>query len=191
MNGRILDFISIMGIAAGLSMDAFAVSISCGFSADEIKKRHAFRIAFAFGLFQALMPVAGWALGMHFRYLVAHFDHWIAFGLLGFIGGRMLREARGSCQKRINLLNWPVLFIMSLATSIDAFTVGLTYAVLATSIVVPVIVIGLVTFAMSWAGVQLGDRFGCLFGRKVERFGGFLLIGIGLKIFIEHIILGN
>lgn len=172
----------------GLAMDAFAVSISCGFSVDEFKKRHAFRIAFAFGLFQALMPVAGWALGTGFRDLIAGFDHWIALALLSFIGGKMLWESRESCQKRTNLLDWHILFMMSLATSIDAFAVGLTFAVLAISIVTPVIIIGLVTFVMSWTGVILGDRFGCFFGRKVERAGGLILIGIGLKIFAEHLI---
>jgi len=183
-----LDFISIGLIAVGLAMDAFAVSISCGFSIKKLKKRHAFRIAFAFGLFQALMPVAGWALGTSFRDLIAGFDHWIAMALLGFIGGKMLWEARESCQKRTNLLDWHILFMMSLATSIDAFAVGLTFAVLAISIITPVIIIGVVTFGMSWAGVLLGERFGCFFGRKVERIGGLLLIAIGIKIVIEHIL---
>jgi putative Mn2+ efflux pump MntP len=186
-----LDFISTGLIAVGLAMDAFAVSISCGFSAEEFKKRHAFRIAFAFGLFQALMPVAGWALGASFRQIIAGFDHWVALGLLGFIGGKMLWESRDSCRKRTNLLDWHILFMMSLATSIDAFAVGLTFALLAISIITPVLIIGLVTFGMSWAGVLLGDKLGCFFGRKVERAGGIVLISIGFKIFIEHFFHGT
>jgi len=136
------------------------------------------------------MPLAGWALGKNFRDLIAGFDHWVALALLGFIGGKMLWDAREACQKRINLLDWHVLFMLSLATSMDAFAVGLTFAVLAISIITPVIVIGLVTFVMSWAGVFLGERFGCFFGKKIERIAGFILIGIGLKIAVEHILTG-
>lgn len=186
-----MDYLSTAVIAVGLAMDAFAVSITCGFSAEVLKRQYAFRVAFAFGLFQALMPVAGWALGTGFRHWIAGLDHWVALGLLGFIGGKMIWEARDACAKRSNFLDWHILFMMSVATSVDAFAVGLTFAVLHISIITPVIVIGLVTFGMSWAGVLLGDRFGCFFGKKMERIGGILLIGIGLKIFIEHLIRGT
>ena len=185
-----VDYFTLFVVAVGLAMDAFAVSISCGISIEELKKRHAVRIAVAFGLFQALMPLLGWAVGLGFRDLIAAFDHWIAMVLLGFVGGHMLWESRENCQKKKNPLDWHVLLMMAIATSIDALAVGLTFAVLDMPIVTPVILIGLVTFLMSGFGVFLGDRAGCFFGKKVEIVGGLILIAIGLKIVLEHVLKG-
>lgn len=150
--------------------------------------RHLLRIAIAFGLFQAMMPVAGWALGLGFRTYIASVDHWIALALLGFVGGKMLWEARDSCTKRCNPLDWRVLLMMAVATSIDALAVGLTFAFLEIAIITPALVIGSVTFIISGFGVFLGERVGCRLGKKVEIAGGLILIGIGLKIVIQHLI---
>ena len=185
-----MDTLSLLIISIGLGMDAFAVSITCGVSIEELKKRHAVRVALAFGLFQAVMPVAGWLLGLGFRGLIESIDHWVAFVLLAFVGGKMLWEARHECKKKSNPLDWHVLLVMSVATSIDALAVGLTFAVLQISIVTPVLVIGLVTFLMSGTGVFLGDRTGKFVGKRVDIAGGLILIAIGLKILIEHLIYG-
>ncbi|MDZ7721445.1 MAG: manganese efflux pump MntP family protein [candidate division KSB1 bacterium] len=185
-----MDTLSLLIISVGLGMDAFAVSITCGVSIEALKKRHVVRVALAFGLFQAVMPVAGWLLGLGFRGLIESIDHWVAFLLLAFVGGKMLWEARQTYEKKSNPLDWHVLFIMSVATSIDALAVGLTFAVLKISIITPVLVIGLVTFLMSGAGVFLGDRTGNLVGKRVDVAGGLILIGIGLKILIEHLVQG-
>ena len=185
-----MDNITLFVIAVGLAMDAFAVSITCGISIEQLKKRHAVRIALAFGLFQAIMPVAGWLLGVGFRDLIQSLDHWIAFLLLSIVGGKMLWEAAQECDSKSNPLDWQVLFTMSVATSIDALAVGLTFAVLKISIVTPVIVIGLVTFLMSAVGVFLGDRTGKFLGRRVDIAGGLILIAIGIKILVEHLLQG-
>lgn len=171
-------------------MDAFAVSISCGITIEELRKRHIVRIALAFALFQAFMPVAGWFLGLGFRDLIDSFDHWVAFFLLFFVAGKMLWESRNTMIKKSNPLDWHVLFVMSVATSIDAMAVGLTFAVLKISIVTPVIFIGAVTFLMSGIGVFLGDRTGNWLGRRIDILGALILMAIGIKILVEHLIKG-
>lgn len=187
-----LDFVTTLFIAMGLAMDAFAVSVASGFAIKHLKIRHAFRIALFFGGFQALMPVMGWLAGIQVRSYIAGSDHWIALGLLSFIGLRMIWESRKLPEKKktADPLCWPVLFMLSVATSIDALAVGITFAILETTILTPVLVIGAVTFLLSFAGVMIGDRFGHLFEKKIEIIGGIILIAIGVKIFVEHIIKG-
>jgi putative Mn2+ efflux pump MntP len=175
-------------IAVGLAMDAFAVSITSGLTVRPFRLGFAFKIAFLFGLFQALMPVLGWLAGLSFRSLISGFDHWIAFGLLAFIGGKMVFEgfSDGSATKERNFLSLYILLVLAVATSIDALAVGLSFALLKTSIVFPAVVIGVVTFVISSVGVLIGSRFGHHFENKAEILGGLILIGIGIKIVIEH-----
>ena len=182
-----MDWLTLLLVGIGLSMDAFAVSISCGIASAVVRFRHAFRIAFTFGLFQAVMPLAGWAAGMGFRSIISAFDHWIAFGLLLIIGLKMMREALRGCPGKLDAADWRILLTLSVDTSMDAMAVGLSFAMLEISIVTPVLIIGLITFALSFAGVYLGDRVGDRLGRKVEVLGGLILIGIGIKILVEHL----
>jgi putative Mn2+ efflux pump MntP len=182
--------ITIIGIALGLAMDAFAVSIASGAAIRELRLRHALRIALFFGVFQAAMPVAGWATGIGLRDLIGGIDHWIAFGLLAAVGIKMIYESArmGPGKKRMDPLNPSILLILSIATSIDALAVGISFAFLRIAIVTPVLVIGMVTFLLSLSGVYLGDRAGHLFEKKIALLGGILLIIIGIKILIEHLV---
>ncbi|MDD5066032.1 MAG: manganese efflux pump MntP family protein [bacterium] len=184
-----MDFLTIMLIAVGLAMDAFAVAITNGFTVKNIKLIDAVRIAFFFGAFQFLMPLLGWLAGLGLKNLILSIDHWIAFGLLVFIGGKMIYEAviQKNTEKKETCLKLPVLLLLSLATSIDALAVGLSLSLLNISIMYPVIIIGGVTFLISFIGVFIGKKFGYLLGEKMEIFGGIILIGIGIKILIEHI----
>ena len=180
---------SILFISLGLAMDAFAVSIASGFTIHRLRVGHALRIAFFFGAFQAIMPVIGWLAGLSVQEYIASIDHWIAFGLLGFVGGRMIYEASimGDDKDEKDPLNIYVLLMLSLATSIDALAVGLSLSFLNVAIALPAIVIGCVTFVLSFAGVYIGDRFGHFFESKIEVIGGIILIAIGVKILIEHL----
>ena len=182
--------LSLVGIAVGLSMDAFAVSAANGFMIRELKFTHAFRIAFFFGLFQLFMPVIGWGAGRFFLEYIKSFDHWVAFGLLLFIGVKMILESRSlepDCESK-SCLHFPTLLLMSLATSIDALAVGLSFAVLNMSILLPVLVIGALTFAVCIIGIYIGNRIGHLFENKLQIAGGVILIGIGVKVLLEHIL---
>jgi putative Mn2+ efflux pump MntP len=186
-----MTIITTMLIALGLSMDAFAVSIANGITITQQRIPNAFKIAFSFGLFQAIMPVIGWLAGRTLADFVSSVDHWIAFILLVYIGSKMIYEAvkSGKCDdadKECVAMDISRLLILSLATSIDALAVGITFAFLNISIIYPVIVIGLITFVLSFIGFFAGNKLGMLFGNKIEMFGGCILIGIGLKIFIEH-----
>ena len=169
-------------------MDALAVAMVVGVTLREVTPRHTFRLAFHFGLFQALMPVIGWAAGTAVYRYIAAADHWVAFGLLTFIGAKMIYEARrfGPIEKETDPLNVYVLFGLSIATSIDALAVGLSLSFIASAIIVPVIIIGIVTFVLSFLGVYIGDHFGHFFEKKIEAAGGIILIAIGVKILIEH-----
>jgi putative Mn2+ efflux pump MntP len=184
-----MDFITLLFIAVGLSMDAFAVSISSGLTIQKLKIRHAFLIASFFGLFQGIMPVLGWLSGVGLREYIASFDHWIAFFLLSVIGGKMIYEASKleEASKQIDPLNIYVLFLLSVATSIDALAVGLSFAFLKIVVIFPAIIIGVVTFVFSLLGVFIGDKFGHFFERKIEIIGGIILIVIGLRILFEHL----
>ncbi|MBW2554968.1 MAG: manganese efflux pump [Deltaproteobacteria bacterium] len=185
-----MDAITIIAIAFGLAMDAFAVSITSGITIKNLKINNALKIALFFGLFQAIMPLVGWLAGLSLKDFISEIDHWIAFGLLSFIGCKMIYESITvqSNEKQIDPLNVYVLLMLSVATSIDALAVGVSFAFLKVSIVTPVIIIGTVTFLLSYLGVYIGDRIGHFFENKIEIAGGLLLIGIGLKILIESLV---
>jgi putative Mn2+ efflux pump MntP len=176
-------------LALGLAMDAFAVSISSGITIKNPRIEQALKIAIFFGAFQAIMPVVGWLVGLGLRELIAQVDHWIAFGLLFLIGGRMIYESAKarSDKKMLNPLSLGVLILLSVATSIDALAAGVSLALLKISILLPVITIGIVTLLLSFLGVFVGDRSGHLFQNKAEFVGGLVLIGIGTKILVEHL----
>lgn len=182
--------LTILLIAIGLAMDAFAVSVTSGITIKNLRINHALRIAIPFGLFQAIMPVVGWWVGLGMKDLISGVDHWIAFGLLGFIGGKMIYESTRieEIERVGNPLDTYVLLILSIATSIDALAVGLSLSFLNVSIATPVIIIGVVTFLLSFLGVFVGNRFGHFFENKAEFTGGLIMIGIGVKILVEHLI---
>jgi putative Mn2+ efflux pump MntP len=184
-----MDLLTIFIIALGLSMDALAVSLASGCAAKKIELHSALRMAFFFGFFQMLMPVLGWLAGLGFKRSIASFDHWLAFGLLLLIGIKMIREARrpGDCRSRSDAPGLAVLLGLAVATSIDALAVGLSFSLLAVDIIAPVLVIGLVTFILSFLGVLAGHKFGSLIAGKVEILGGLILIAIGSKILLEHL----
>lgn len=182
--------LTLIGVAVGLAMDAFAVSIGAGLTLKTVDARQTLRLAWHFGLFQALMPIIGWLAGLSVERWIAPVDHWIAFGLLAVIGGKMIHEAlkdddeetrRGDPTKGWSLV------LLSVATSIDALAVGLSLALLDVSIWWPAVVIGLVAGAFTTVGMQLGKRFGALLGRRMESVGGIVLIAIGVKILVEHL----
>ena len=179
----------ILFMAVGLSMDAFAVSVVTGSIYRELKVRHALRMALFFGGFQAGMPIIGFLAGLSLRGLISAYDHWIAFGLLMFVGGKMIYESLKieSAEKNLDPSNLLVLLALSVATSIDALAIGITLSMLTTSIMGAAAVIGLVTFALSYAGILIGKRFGHFFESKIEILGGLILIAIGIKIVIQHL----
>ncbi len=183
-------------VAVALSMDAFAVSVSSGICIPHLKLRHALRASAAFGLFQFFMPVAGWLVGGAFRSLIQGFDHWIAFILLAFVGGKMIKESfdiedPSSCDdpdEAKGILDLKTLLVLAVATSIDALAVGLSYSVLGQPIFLPSIIIGVVTFALCLVGTEFGKKLGTAFERWAEIAGGAMLVIIGLKILVEHLL---
>ena len=185
-------FIELFLIGVGLSMDAFAVSICKGLGMNKINKKHAFTIGLYFGGFQALMPLTGWFLGIRFQQYITSVDHWIAFILLVFIGGKMVVEAVRDkddevVEKKDQPLNHKEMFLLAVATSIDALAVGITFAFLDTPIVEAIVIIGCTTFVLSIVGVIVGNFFGTRYKKKAEIIGGIILILIGLKILLEHL----
>ena len=183
-----MDLGTILVIALALAMDAFAVAIASGITIKHLRVHHALTIATSFGLFQAFMPLIGWLGGLKMKDSLAQVDHWVAFGLLAFIGCKMIYESFkiDSVEERTNPLDIYVLFVLSVATSIDALATGISFAVLDVSIVAPVLIIGGVTFVLSFLGVWIGEKFGHFFEKKIELAGGVLLIGIGIKILVSH-----
>jgi len=170
-------------------MDAFSVSITHGLVNKSFKPSNALKLGMSFGSFQAIMPILGWVAGVSIMHFISGFDHWIAFGLLCFVGIRMIYEStKKESDKKINSLSIGTLLMLSIATSIDALAVGLSLSFLNAAIVAPAILIGLVTFSLSLLGVYLGNRFGHFLGSKVEVLGGVILIVIGLRILLEHIV---
>jgi putative Mn2+ efflux pump MntP len=190
---------SVVLIGFSLAMDAFAVSVSSGISIKDLKLFHAIRASFFFALFQFAMPVAGWYLGMAFAAYIHAFDHWVAFGLLALIGGKMLFEAAkekeeesGSGPDRGRDIRFlPCLLLLAVATSIDALAVGLSFSLLGQGIWGPAIVISVITFAVCLTGFEFGRRIGVLFEKRAEILGGLILIGIGIKILVEHFFIGE
>lgn len=179
-------------IGVGLSMDAFAVSVCKGLGMDKINKKQAFVIGLYFGGFQALMPLLGWILGIRFQQYITSIDHWIAFVLLVFIGGKMILEAiRDKDEETVARKNVPLdhkeMLLLAVATSIDALAVGITFAFLDIPIVKAIVIIGLTTFVLSIIGVVVGNFFGTRYKQKAEIAGGIILILIGAKILLEHL----
>ena len=185
-----MDLLTLLGIAVALAMDAFAVALGTGMNLAALTGRHLFRLGFHFGLFQALMPVVGWMAGLTIQKQVAAWDHWIAFALLAFVGGKMLKEAFAAEEEK-KAASDPTrgmsLVILSVATSIDALAVGFSLSLLGVSIWWPALVIGLVAGVLTVAGMLLGRRAGDHWGPRVEIVGGLVLIGIGVKILVEHL----
>jgi putative Mn2+ efflux pump MntP len=184
-----MDAATTILLSLGLAADAFAVAVSSGLAIKHMKVNKALKIALFFGVFQALMPVLGWLIGLSFSFLITPIDHWIAFGLLSFIGGRMIYESLQSqeCEKKFNPLDTGTLITLSVATSIDALAVGLGFAVLKDSIALAVTAIGFITFFLAFAGVFIGHKCGNLFANKIEILGGAILIFIGSRILFMHL----
>jgi len=171
-------------------MDAFAVSISAGISGKRSNFKQSVRIAFFFGLFQALMPLIGFYLASSFYGLICAVDHWIAFFLLAFIGGKMIFEAikKGdTCDNFPEKISTPRLLFLAVATSIDALAAGVSLSIICSDIFIPVTSIGIITFLLSFLGVYFGKKLGCKFGNRAEIAGGIVLVLIGLKILISDI----
>lgn len=186
-----MPLFSILLIALGLAMDAFAVSITSGITIKNLKVRHALLVGAAFGIFQALMPVLGWAAGQWAYRFISVVDYWVAFGLLLFVGGHMIIQAMQPDDEEAgpkNPLHLPTLLTLAVATSIDAFAIGISLSMLRVSILQPVLIIGMVTFALCFAGVYFGRLFGHLNEKKMEVFGGLVLIGLGVKMLVDHLI---
>lgn len=185
--------LEILFIAVGLSMDAFAVSLASGATMKRLHLPNALKMGLFFGGFQAFMPVLGWAAGLSMKNFISAWDHWIAFVLLSAVGGKMVYEALKIKEEeecggpKTCPFDTGTLTVLALATSIDALAVGLTFSLLQVSIITPVLVIGLVTFLMSVAGVKIGSKGGHFFEHKMEAAGGFILIAIGLKILLGHL----
>lgn len=184
-------FIELFLIGVGLSMDAFAVAICKGLAMPKLNKKQMVVIGVYFGGFQALMPLLGWALGSQFARYITSIDHWIAFVLLAFIGGKMIKESFQKEEEEIEVCDKPLchkqMLILAVATSIDALAVGITFAFLDTPIVEAILIIGCTTFVLSMAGVAVGKYFGSKYKNRAEFAGGLILVLIGLKILLSHL----
>jgi putative Mn2+ efflux pump MntP len=176
-------------IALGLAMDASAVSLAAAAAGFAKDGRAKFRLSFHFGLFQFMMPVLGWLMGMTFVSYFKSFDHWIAFCLLGFVGARMIREGMDTSQDthKNDPSRGMTMVMLSVATSIDALAIGLSFAMLEVNILYPSIMIGVITAAMSLLAIKIGTRLGAAFGKRMEIFGGLVLILIGSRILFSHL----
>lgn len=185
-------FIEFLLIGIGLSMDAFAVAICKGLAMRKVNKKQALVIGLFFGGFQALMPFIGWALGIQFQSYITNIDHWIAFVLLVFIGGKMIVEAvKPEEEEAVEVMDPPLdikeMFLLAIATSIDALAVGVTFAFLDYPIVEAISIIGVTTFVISTGGVYVGNFFGSRYKNKAELAGGLILVLLGVKILLEHL----
>ena len=191
-----MSFIELFLIAVSLAMDAFAVSVSNGLILPNVKKRDAVTFGLYFGLFQFFMPVIGYFLGSKLTKYVKQFDHWIAFILLGIIGFNMIKESfsddEDDIPKEKEILKVKNMTMLAIATSIDALAVGVTFAFIGNiSIFFACSVIGIVAFALSYAGLMIGKKIGPFFKTYAERIGGLVLIGMGIKILVQHIFFGG
>ena len=186
-----MELITLIVIAIGLAMDAFAVSIGKGLSVRRIEPRHTMSVGLWFGGFQALMPLVCYFLGVSFASLVQNIDHWIAFILLGIIGVNMIREATAKdeceCEKATSDFSSRKMLLLAIATSIDALAVGVSFAFLGVNIWQAVVMIGVITMILSMIGLRIGNIFGCRYKSKAELFGGCVLLLMGCKILIEHL----
>jgi putative Mn2+ efflux pump MntP len=184
-----INIFSIILIAVGVAMDSLAASITRGVICKQVRIRDAAKIALFFGICQMSMPVLGWLVGSSLSGFVSGIGFWIAFVLLSLVGGRMIYESfkKEKEEKEVNPLSVRVLLVLSIATSIDSFPVGASFGFLGTFILIPAIVIGTVTFLLTFIGVFVGCRLGLALKRKVEVAGGLILIGIGLEILIANL----
>lgn len=183
-----MGLIELFLIAVGLSMDAFAVSVCKGLAMPKCTFKKATIVGLWFGGFQALMPAIGYVLGAQFQEAIASIDHWIAFVLLALIGGNMIHEALDNDEEEADAsLDVKTMFLLAVATSIDALAIGITFAFLKVNIIPAVCFIGIVTFIISFAGVKIGNVFGTRYKNKAEIVGGVILILLGLKILLEHL----
>jgi len=184
-----MGVLEIILIAIGLSMDAFAVSVTLGLSVKKPSVKEVLIPGIYFGFFQALMPFIGYFAGISFAGKIQNYDHWIAFALLGLIGGKMIVEGFSKKEKQVNEnpFRFTNMFLLAIATSIDALAVGMTFSFFEVNIFSAIIIIGLITFCISLGGVKVGNLFGTKFRSKAEFFGGAVLILLGLKILIEHL----
>ncbi len=185
----LMEFLTVFLLAIGLSFDSFAVSVCSGLNLPQIRFMQAVKIAIFLALFQAVMPLVGWLVGNSIKSLIEPVDHWIAFGLLSLIGGKMIIESFIDSEAREikNPLNIRVILTLSVATSIDALAVGFSFATLLSKILIAVLIIGLVTFIASMLGILLGKKTGSSVNRYAEIFGGIILLLIGTKILAEHL----
>mgnify|MGYP004535554007 FL=1 len=188
-----LMFIELFLLGIGLAMDAFAVSVCKGLGMRRLNKKQALIIGLYFGGFQALMPLIGWLLGSQFQKYITSIDHWIAFILLGFIGGKMMIEAirEWNEEETVDVMDAPLdhknMLVLAVATSIDALAVGITFAFLDTPIIEAITIIGITTTVISIIGVVVGNFFGSRYKSKAEFIGGLILVLLGLKILLEHL----
>jgi putative Mn2+ efflux pump MntP len=184
-----MNFIEVFLIALSMAMDAFAVCLGAGTQEQTSGSRPTFRLAFHFGLFQFLMPVLGWFAGTTIERYIAAYDHWIAFGLLAFVGGRMVWSGfhpEKEEEKNDPSRGW-TLVLLSIVVSIDALAVGLSLGIIGVTIWVPAVVIGIVTGLVSWLGLRLGNKLGEKFGKRMEIAGGIVLILLGVRILLAHL----
>jgi len=184
-----MDLLTIILIAVGLAMDAFAVSIAKGITITKDRRHTGLLLASLFGGFQMLMPIIGWLAGLSFEAIITEIDHWIAFGLLSFIGAKMIYDStkKGTETKEESVKFFSAL-TLAVATSIDALMVGLSFAFLETAIIMPILLIGMITFGLSILGFNFGCSIGKVFGNRIKIAGGLILILIGLRILIEHLL---
>ena len=182
-----MGFIELFLLAVGLSMDAFAVSVCKGLSVKKVGVKHAALAGLYFGGFQFLMPVIGYLLGFRFESVIETVDHWVAFVLLAFIGGNMIKESFGKAEELNDDFGVKTMLLMAVATSIDALAVGITFAFLEVQILPAAGLIGVTTFLLSFAGIYIGNVFGARYKSKAELAGGIILVLIGVKILLEHL----
>jgi len=184
-----MSIFEVVIIAVGLSMDAFAVSITLGLSANQVRIKECLIPGLYFGIFQALMPLIGYFVGIYFSDIIEHFEHWVAFIFLGFIGGKMIKDSfsKDKDETHENPFNFVKMLILAVATSIDALAVGITFAFFRINIFLSIGIIGSITLVISMFGVIIGKTVGNRFKSKAELLGGIVLVGIGAKILIEHL----
>lgn len=186
----LIDFLSIFLIALSLSADCFAVALSGSIAMKRFHTPQVLRMAVSFGIFQTLMQLAGWFAGKTIVDLISGYDHWIAFGLLAFVGGKMAWDSlheENEAEEGKDITKGFALIALSIATSIDSLAVGLSYAFIRINIILPLVLAGAIAFVVTIIGFLLGRKLGEVFGRRAELVGGLVLIGIGIRILIEHI----
>lgn len=183
-----MEFTEITLISIGLAMDAFAVATCKGLAMKKMSWKKAIIIAMYFGVFQAIMPVLGYCLGINFQEKIANIDHWIAFILLSAIGINMIKEVCGNNDDDKNdNVDFKTMIVLAIATSIDALAIGITFAFLKCNIYISAISIGIITFVLSLIGVKIGNVFGCKYEKKAQILGGGILILLGIKILLKHL----